>query len=163
MQSLFRLAGTYPLHAALIASLCISGWLWHGWNGAIADRDAIRLDLDAIKASQVVAARNARIAHDAEEARLRALAERTDNEATRLRADYARLADRYVTANRMLKAAGSASSRTDAAGESDSAGFFERASAKAVLVAITGDDLRICTDNTARLEAAQSWALELAD
>ena len=39
------LARRYPLQAACIALLCLSGWLWHGKGNALAERDA---DLGAV-------------------------------------------------------------------------------------------------------------------
>ena len=43
----------YPTHAALIASLCLSGWLWRGKQSAIAERDAARDETaQVIKAGQ---------------------------------------------------------------------------------------------------------------
>lgn len=39
----------YPLHAALIASLCISGWLWRGKQSAIAERDDARAETVALQ------------------------------------------------------------------------------------------------------------------
>ena len=38
-----------PLHAALIASLCLSGWLWRGKQSAIAERDAARAETVALQ------------------------------------------------------------------------------------------------------------------
>ena len=46
---LFRLARTYPLQAAIIALLCLSGWLWHG--NTKRDRAIARWE-QAAKASQ---------------------------------------------------------------------------------------------------------------
>lgn len=42
-EALWRVVGLirrYPLHTALIASLCLSGWLWRGKQSALAERDA---------------------------------------------------------------------------------------------------------------------------
>ncbi len=39
----------YPLLAALIASLCISGWLWRGKQSAIAERDDARAETVALQ------------------------------------------------------------------------------------------------------------------
>lgn len=47
--ALFSLIGRYPLHAALIASLCISGWLWRGRQSALAERDAARDETVALQ------------------------------------------------------------------------------------------------------------------
>ena len=39
LSGFFGLICQYPLQAALIASLCLSGWLWRGRQAAIAERD----------------------------------------------------------------------------------------------------------------------------
>ena len=39
----------YPLLAALIASLCLSGWLWRGKQSAIAERDDARAETVALQ------------------------------------------------------------------------------------------------------------------
>ena len=39
-QALLNLAARYPWQAALITSLCLSAWLWHGKGKAIDARDA---------------------------------------------------------------------------------------------------------------------------
>jgi hypothetical protein len=53
--ALLGVAGRYPWQAALIASLCLSGWLWHGKGKAIGERDAARAETTALKASYVKA------------------------------------------------------------------------------------------------------------
>ena len=47
--ALFGLIRTYPLLAALIASLCLSGWLWRGKQSALAERDAARDETVALQ------------------------------------------------------------------------------------------------------------------
>ena len=45
----FGLVGAYPLHCALIASMCLSGWLYRGKQSAIAERDAARAETVALQ------------------------------------------------------------------------------------------------------------------
>lgn len=57
--SLARLAGQYPWQAALIVSLCLSGWLWRGKAKAIEQRDAWHLAFDKQKAAYIAAQKEA--------------------------------------------------------------------------------------------------------
>ena len=161
-QALAGLVVRYPLQAVIVAELVACVWLWSGWNGAIAERDAIRLDLNAIKAASEQAAHNAKVAHDADEARYKALAERKDDEARKAIADARAAADAYIRAHRVRGAAGSAHG-TAAPAESGSAASADGQGSAPDMVAVTADDVRICTSNTIRLEAARDWALGLGE
>jgi hypothetical protein len=65
LSALFRLAMRYPLQAALIASLCLSGWLWRGrqaarvdaatWEQAYTDQKAAYQSAQAEAASKQLA------------------------------------------------------------------------------------------------------------
>lgn len=59
LGTLLGLIRTYPLQAALIASLCLSGWLWRGKSKAIEQRDAWHLAFDKQKAAYDAAQREA--------------------------------------------------------------------------------------------------------
>lgn len=95
LSALLSLAGRYPLAAALIASLCLSGWLWHGKDKAQAERDAARADLATITAAQKEAAEKAKQARADAEKLTKDLAHATDQHAADLDAISRRaLADR---------------------------------------------------------------------
>lgn len=95
LSALLSLAGRYPWQAALIASLCLSGWLWHGKDKALAERDAARADLATITAAQKEAAAKAKQARADAEKLTKDLAHATDQHAADLDAISRRaLADR---------------------------------------------------------------------
>ncbi len=95
LSALLSLAGRYPLAAALIASLCLSGWLWHGKGKALAERDAARADLATITAAQKEATQKAKQARADAEKLTKDLAHATDQHAADLDAISRRaLADR---------------------------------------------------------------------
>jgi hypothetical protein len=84
ISALFRLAMRYPWQAALIASLCLSGWLWRGrqdarvdaatWEQAYTDQKAAYVSASkqaselALAQVKAVEARNAALAKDAQHA-----------------------------------------------------------------------------------------------
>lgn len=72
-------------------------------------------------------------------------------------------ADRYIAANRVLRQAtgGSATGGTCAAAEDHGAGGAESAGGETELVAVTADDVRVCTVNTQRLIDGHDWAVGL--
>lgn len=89
------LARRYPLAAALIASLCLSGWLWHGKGKALAERDAARAEIAAMIEANKVATERAKEARAATEKLSKELADATDQHAADLDAISRRaLADR---------------------------------------------------------------------
>jgi hypothetical protein len=57
IAGLFALIARYPWQSVCIALLLASGWLWHGWDGALAD---LKTCTDGRKADQVQ--RNAQVA-----------------------------------------------------------------------------------------------------
>jgi hypothetical protein len=84
LSALLSLAGRYPWQAALIASLCLAGWLWHGKGKALAERDAARADLATITAAQKEAAQKAKQARADAEQLTKDLAHATDQHAADL-------------------------------------------------------------------------------
>lgn len=93
--ALFDLARRYPLAAALIASLCLAGWLWHGKGNAMAERDAARAEIAAMVEANKVATERAKEARAATEKLSKELADATDQHAADLDAISRRaLADR---------------------------------------------------------------------
>lgn len=75
-------------------------------------------------------------------------------------------ADRFILANRVRCEAGAGvggdASGTDTTSDHNHTGLLAGGSEEAFMVAVKPDDVRVCTTNTTRLEAARSWALELA-
>lgn len=89
------LARRYPLQAACIALLCLSGWLWHGKGKAMAERDAARAEISAVIEAQKQATAAAIAARAKTEKLTKDIADATDQHAADLDAISRRdLADR---------------------------------------------------------------------
>lgn len=99
--ALLDLARRYPLAAALIASLCLSGWLWHGKSKALAERDAARAENAALVKGNTEAEERAKEARAATEKLSKELADATDQHAADLDA-----ISRRALAGRMRAKAG---------------------------------------------------------
>lgn len=96
------LARRYPLQAACIALLCLSGWLWHGKGKALAERDAARAEIAAMIEAQKVATERAKQARAKTEKLTKDIADATDQHAADLDA-----ISRRALADRMRAKAGS--------------------------------------------------------
>lgn len=72
-------------------------------------------------------------------------------------------AERHIAAHRVLRQAGggSASGGACSSAENDGPTGADRSGADAELVAVTADDVRICTVNTQRLLDGREWAVGL--
>jgi hypothetical protein len=162
-QGFFRLAGAYPLQAALIALVALSAWLWWGKSRAIDQRD----EAMAAKAAQIEEYRRAyretftlhMIAKQAEDARQRANTEKADavTEANRRAALAA--ADNYAGRMRCEPQADQGAARgSDMSGSPADPRGSETGRATADMVAITRADLDACTLNSADLQTAVVWA-----
>lgn len=163
---LARIAAAYPWQAACIALALASVWLWQGKQAAQgrADRCAaqIKAELAAYVAAQEQARIRAEMALRAQEARYKEKADNADKAHAKALVDASRAADRYIAANRVrIETAGSDASQAPAAAAGGSAGSPDSASAAAFMVAVTENDVRICTVNTQRLIDAREWAMGL--
>ena len=160
---LWTIARAYPMQAAIIALVCLSVWLWQGKRGANerADRATATLKADRAlyTAAQEEAKARAIAAVKAQEARYQEQAANADQSHRQaLETAYSAL-DRYIAANRVrAKAVDRASVGTGEARESDRAESSDGPGGTADMVAVTADDLRICTVNTQRLVAVKAWA-----
>lgn len=115
--------------------------------------------------AQIEAADKARAYRVSEEARYRAKAERTDTEHAKELDGALAAASRYADRNRCVRTESveRASSGPGTVATGDSAQGADGPGADAFMVAVTRDDLAICTTNTQRLIDAQPWALGLND
>lgn len=165
-QAVFDLVRRYPLQAALIALLCLSGWLWQGKRAALADRDEWKAAHSSIveqyATAQAEAARRAKDAKEAAEARYKALAERTDDELDQTRASLRIALERYAAANQLWPKGNRGSSCGPVAPAEDrSPEGPDGPGAGPELLAISREDFDVLNDNTARLLAAHEWAKSL--
>ena len=89
------LARRYPMQAALIALLCLSGWLWHDKGKALAERDAARAENVALVKANKAATAKAKQERAKTEKLSKDIADATDQHAADLDAISRRaLADR---------------------------------------------------------------------
>ena len=86
----------------------------------------------------------------------------TDNRASKSVPAALAAGERHIAANRVCaQSRGSATSPTVTAASGDSAPSADGASAASDLVAVTADDVRVCSTTTQRLIEAREWALGL--
>lgn len=141
--ALLGLVQRYPLQTALIASLCLSGWLWRGKQEAIAERDLARVQFaDCLRVGQK--AREAQIAlNNQTKAKYEAAAKEADHDHAKELADALDRTERWIAANRVRQAGGSGAGVANAPAEGEVAGVHQEMPADAVLVGAA--DVRICT------------------
>ena len=145
----------------LIAFLWIKlyGFLW--WDGAIEQRDKARAETaQVIQAGKEALAQQIAL-NQATKAKYEAAAEKADHDYRIALADADRRTDDFIARNRVRKAGGSGASVANAPAEGQAAGSGNGAGPGAELVAVTAEDVRICTANTVRLQAVREWGLEL--
>lgn len=164
LSALAGLVRAYPLQAACIALLCLSGWLWMGKRDALEERDEARAELiaqaKAYKAAQVEAERKA-MAERAINAQLtKELAHATNERAASLDDSTRRaLADYRMRA----KIPACPSSGTDQASLHRGASGDLGTSADDQLVAVTAADLEAFRNYAVRASVCQEWARGLID
>lgn len=163
----------WPIAAALavfgiVQTVRIEGlriWPLH-ITGLLAERnDAIKGRADdraAYVSAQELARQRNEQAIAKREADYRALADQKDKEYATELADAQSAAERYIASHRLRPPApqGGAGSAT-ALGQDHGAGGAVGPGEAPELVGVTADDIRICTENTSRLEKAREWALGL--
>ena len=156
--ALFDLARRYPLAAALIASLCLSGWLWHGKGKALAERDAARAQISAMIEASKQATELALKERAANQAAFAKLKKEADNGHSTALADADRRTADFI---RLRRQSGSCAAKADPASEGASAGVPEIASAETVLV--DASDVRACSAASVYADEAHKWARGLIE
>ena len=151
----------YYIAAAILAA----GLIYRaGWNARDEKADRERAEYIAEYEQAAERARRAQQAvMDREQARYDAIAKEADENAQDAQSAAMDAARRYIAANR-VRPCGGVPSGPGAAPESDSAASGDGPGGSAIVdaVAVSEDDIRICTANTVRLQAVRDWALELA-
>jgi len=156
LQPLVALAVRYPLQCALIASLCLSAWLWRGWHGEHAGRAA---DMARVAAAQVDADRIAQQALAETERRYRMKADEAD---AHYRADFADARDAtaiYIRTHRVRAVNQGATGQAVASAESGSAGLPETVPTGVV---VDQSDVQACANLYAYALAAHDWAVSIS-
>lgn len=156
----------WQIWAALICAALLIAAYRAGYNARDerADREMSEM-LASVEAGQERARAAQQAALDAEQARYDELAERTDRDARINQAAAMSAADRYIAANRVRPPSGSVASPASAAPQGDGSSGVVGPDQPAIVdaVAVSAEDVRICTVNTSRLVSAQEWAMHLAD
>ena len=150
--ALWGLAVRYPWQTALIASLCLAGWLWRGKQEALAERD---LALSSITQLEAASAENAKaLAERDRKFTLKTKELADENEALQKRIDaaYTPAADRYAGRMRFDKVC---VSNAPATAEGQVAEVSDRPGADAVILERADYDILIA--NTLRLKAVHEW------
>ena len=160
LTALLDIARKHPWQAAMLVALLIAGWQWRGKREALSD-------LAAEKASHALTIKAGKDALAAQialtkktEAAYKAAAKEADNDHAKDLALAADRTERFIASNRVRKdcagnvAAGPAA-ESPVAKSSDGPGI------PADMVAVTAEDVRVCTVNTVRLQSVREWGQEL--
>lgn len=161
MQALLFLRTNWRLIGlgAIIVALAVQTWRMDSW------RDLARARLDTINGiAAVQKQQNERIATWAKdiERKAKEIADNADRNHQAAQAAAGAAAERYIAAHRVQPADRGCPVTVAAPAEDRGPQSGDRPGADAELVAVTADDIRICTANTQRLIDARTWALELA-
>lgn len=148
----------YPMQSALIASLCLSGWLWHGKGKALAERDAARAEVSAMIEASKQATALALKERAANQAAFAKLKKEADNGHSTALADADRRTADFI---RLRRQSGSCAAKADPASEGASAGVPESAPAETVLV--EASDVRACSTASIYADEAHKWARGLIE
>jgi hypothetical protein len=160
LTAFLDLARRYPLQAALIASLCLAGWLWWGKREALSDLAAEK----ASHALTIKAGKDAYAAqvalHAKDLAAFKAAKKDTDDAHKPKLAAALDRTDRYSADNSLRKACARFIPASPAA-EGPVAESSDEPGISADMVAVTAEDVRVCTVNTVRLQSVWEWGQEL--
>lgn len=158
LSAAFALVVKYPTIAAIIALVCMSAWLWHGWNGAAEERDIARAQTaEIIKASEE-ATRLAVAARAETEKRYKDLANATDKEHEAALADARDATDAFIAANRVR--AKVCPGQAIAAAQGGSASVPAEVSTGII---VGESDVRACGDLYSYAVGAHNWAAGLGE
>lgn len=149
LSALVDLTRRYPLQMALIASLCLSGWLWHG-------RSQARQELAALQEAQRQAAGAQKRVNDVAQQHYTEKAHEADDSHVAVRDDARAATDRYIADHRVR--AEDRACQTPAPAPSD--GTAVPSSVPSGVV-VGEADVRTCGDLYAYAVSAHDWAQSL--
>lgn len=134
-------------------------------EGARPKAERLQGVIDQFDKAQDDARKAAELAKAKAEADYRNLAERIDDESEKARVGAMDDAERFIAANRVRCAPDRGAGGGTVATAADNGTRGGQGASGATLmddaVAVTAEDVRICTRNTLQAEAAREWALEL--
>lgn len=116
-----------------------------------------------VKDAQAKATVAAQAAHDAQEQRYKDLANAADQKHVDREAVASTAVDEYIRTHRLpvCPTAGGAAGGSVAGTDRGNPESAVRSDPAPDMVAVTADDIHVCTDNTLRLESAHDWAAGL--
>lgn len=164
LQAVLGVIGRYPLQCALIALLCLSGWLWSGKKKALSERDTARSTIIAqakgFRAAQIEAQAKAFEARQRQQADFDRKAKVSDEKHELQLASALDRTDAFIRANRVRsQAIAGAGSGAIAPSQSDGAGLSQILPTDSVMV--SADDVRKCTGAVSYATDAHGWAMGL--
>ena len=152
---------THILIVALVASLA---WGWMGWHGKAKSDRVLASTVIAWKAAEREATAAQIAANSAQQARWAQQARNVDHDYQKARVDADSRSERFIRSGGLRCPANPrGTGGSDPVQSPDTATGIDGAGEAPVLVAIAPDDVRICSENTLRLDAAREWALTLGD
>lgn len=161
--ALLGVIGRYPWQSACIALLALSAMLWRGNIKANARADRA----EAATTQCITAGRQAQAnqiaLNKAAEAKSAAIAKDQDNEHEKQLALANDRTDSFIRANRVRPHGGSGASKAGAGAEGTVAESGDGQGLPSELVAVPAADVRLCTENTLRLEAVRDWGVALRE
>jgi hypothetical protein len=150
---------THILIVALVASLAWGAIERHGKHKA---QRVLASTVTAWKAAEREATAAQIAANSAQQARWAQQARNVDDGYQKARVDADSRSERFIRSGGLRCPANPRGTGSgDPVQSPDAAASVDGAGAQAVLVAVVPDDVRICSENTTRLQAAQEWALGL--
>lgn len=166
--ALFGLVRRYPLQAALIASLCLSGWLWRGRQAARADAARWEQAFTDQKAAYVKAQAEARAkqhAADKRELELKSLLAEKADDLSRISTERTRIAVAdYARTHRLrCEAPDGATSGTGSPGVFGDPGQPADGTGAPELVAVTRTDLDALADEAVQGAVRQRYLKALVE
>ena len=141
--ALWSVARRYPLHAGLIASLCLSGWLWWRLNAERARVSELAAEVMSVRTASDQAKALAKKQQDESRAKFERIAKDTANDRKDLDRAASDLADAHL--DRMRKEGGVCRIAAAPASAGTDTGKPAELPAAAELVGIAPQDLRACS------------------
>ncbi len=163
LAALWALAVKYPALAALVASLCLSAWLWRGWNHAETRADKWQTAWTAMDDANKKATAWAKAEKRAKETAATDIKESANDRRKTVQAAGARAGDDYRARNQCVRVtpAQGGGVNADLPRPDSSAGQPEGQGGNAELVAVDPASFNACTVNSLDLANAQAWAADM--
>ena len=157
----FKWATQSLTHILIVALVAVSIWGWLGWHGKAKSDRVLASTVTAWKAAEREAMAAQIAANSAQEARWAQQARNVDDGYQKARVDADSRSERFIRSGGLRANCPRSPGSGDPVQSPNPAASVDGAGAQAELVTIAPDDVRICSENTLRLDAARDWALGL--